>query len=205
MRDTDKTKEQLIQELDTLRGRVAELEKLEIEQQRSDDFLIPENYQDRLTGLPNYTLFKKHLLLIIAQAHLNVHKFGLMSLSLDNFEDVIRSFGQTTGNNLLRSVGYRLNSLLRKRDIITRTEDNEFLILLPDTSWMTMSMKIAQRIMKSFQTPFVLNNREIRLRIAMGTAIYPDDANNADDLIKHARIPLHPSQKEDIQLRAEHS
>lgn len=204
MKDADKTKEQLIEEIETLRGRIAELEKSEIEQKRSHDFLIPESYQDRLTGLPNYTLFKNHLLLIIAQAHFNEHKFGLMSLSLNNFEDVNRSLGKTTGNNLLRSVGYRLNSLLRKRDIITRTENNEFLILLPDTSWMTMTMKIAQRIMKSFQTPFVLNDREIRLRITIGTAIYPDDATNADDLIKHACTPLYPSQKEDTQLRVEH-
>jgi diguanylate cyclase (GGDEF)-like protein len=204
MRDEDKTQEQLIRELNSLRQRVAALEQWITDQKREGQTGDSTEHQDVLPGLQSNALFKNHFVIMIAQANLKNSKFALMLISIDNLDEIKKSVGDSITNPLIKAVSNRVTSSLRKTDIITLTEQKEFLILIPEYSWLEVSVKIAQRMLKSFEKPFILNDREIHVTLNIGIAVYPDDAPDADSLIKCSQSALGYARQDNKRAYAYH-
>ena len=190
MRDEEKTQEQLIRELNSLRQRVAALEQWIADQKREGQAVGTPEHQDILPGLQSNALFKNHFVIMIDQANLKYTKFALMLIAIDNLDEIKRSAGDSIVNPVVKAVSNRVTSTLRKTDIITLTDQKEFLILIPEYSWLEVSVKIAQRMFKSFEKPFLLSDREFYVKLNIGIAVHPDDATDADGLIKCARTAL---------------
>lgn len=204
MRDEDKTQEQLIRELNLLRQRVAALEQWIADQKKEGQDVGTPEHQDILPGLQSNALFKNHFVIMIDQAKLRNSKFALMLIAIDNLDDIKKSAGNSIVNPVVKTVSNRVTSTLRKTDIITLTEKKEFAILVPEYSWLEVSVKIAQRMLKSFEKPFFLNEREIYVTLNIGIAVYPDDASDADGLVKCAQAALGYVRQEEKHAYAYH-
>ncbi len=204
MRDEDKTQEQLIRELNSLRQRVAALEQFITDQKKEGQFASPQESQEILPGLQSNALFKNHFVIMIDQAKLRNSKFALMLIAIDNLDEIKKSAGDPIVNPVVRTVSNRVTSILRKTDIITLTEQKEFVILVPEYSWLEVSVKIAQRMLKSFEKPFFLSDREFYVKLNIGIAVYPDDATDADELINCAQAALGYVRQEDKHAYAYH-
>jgi len=204
MRDEDKTQEQLIRELNSLRQRVMALERWIDDQKRAGQAGNAAEQQDILPGLQSNALFKNHFVIMIAQANLRNSKFALMLIAIDNLDEIKKSTGDSIGNPVVKAVANRVTSSLRKTDIVTLTEQKEFVILIPEYSWLEVSVKVAQRMLKSFEKPFILNDREIHVTLNIGIAVYPDDSTDADALIKCAQTALSYTRQEEKRAYAYH-
>jgi len=110
-------------------------------------------YHDPLTGLPNRILFNDRLSMAIIHSQRKKLRFALLILDLDHFKQVNDTFGHSVGDGLLRSVGTRLQNLLRKSDTVARMGGDEFLILLQDISRPESAVTIAGKILKEFKNP----------------------------------------------------
>jgi diguanylate cyclase (GGDEF)-like protein len=203
MKDEEKTQEQLIRELNSLRQRVMALEQWITDQKKEGQTAVPEQ-RDVLPGLQSNALFKNHFVIMIAQANLKNSKFALMLIAIDNLDEIKKTNGDAIVNPVVKAVSNRVTSTLRKTDIITLTEQKEFLILIPEYSWLEVSVKIAQRMLKSFEKPFLLNDREIHATLNIGIAVYPDDALDADSLINCAQAALGHARQDDKRAYAYH-
>jgi len=204
MRDEDKTQEQLIRELNSLRQRIVALEQWIDDQKRAGQAAgIPE-HQDILPGLQSNALFKNHFMIMIAQANLKNTKFALMLIAIDNLDEIKKIGGDSIVNPVVKAVANRVTSSLRKTDIITLTTHKEFLILIPEYSWLEVSVKVAQRMLKSFEKPFLFNDREIHVTLNIGIAVYPDDATDADSLVKCAQAALGYTRQDEKRAYAYH-
>ena len=146
---------------------------------------------DSLTGLPNRMLFHDRLLLSLTQAHRHQKKLALMLLDLDYFKDVNDTLGHSVGDQLLRAVGNRLRRLLRKGDTVARVGGDEFLLLLPEIARVEDAITIAKKILAAFRKPCVFDDHELLISTSIGIAIYPDDSDSADTLLKHADIAMY--------------
>jgi diguanylate cyclase (GGDEF)-like protein/PAS domain S-box-containing protein len=148
---------------------------------------------DALTGLPNRWLFNDRLTLELARAQRNRQKLAVMLLDLDRFKDVNDTLGHTVGDKLLEVVGKRLASIVRKNDTVARMGGDEFMLILlfPGIRGEEDAAKIAQRILEAFRRPFVFDDHEIRITASLGIAIYPDDGEDADTLMKNADIAMY--------------
>jgi diguanylate cyclase (GGDEF)-like protein len=204
MRDEDKTQEQLIRELNSLRQRVAALEQWIADQTKVGQAAGMPGRQDVLPGLQSNALFKNHFVIMIDQANLRNTKFALMLIAIDNLEEIKKSAGDSIVNPVVKAVSNRVTSTLRKTDIITLTEQKEFVILIPEYSWLEVSVKIAQRMLKSFEKPFILNDREIYATLNIGIAVYPDDAADADALTRCAQAALGYTRQDEKRAYAYH-
>lgn len=164
-------------------------------------------YHDSLTGLPNRLLFKDYLTRATAEARRNNQELTILFLDLDNFKRVNDTLGHQAGDSLLETFADRLSGCLRQTDIIAhmshdasssvmaRLAGDEFIIMLPRTTGSSQAQKVAKRILDSLKIPFNINKQELHISTSIGIALFPDDGQSADDLIKNADIAMYHAKK----------
>ena len=161
------------------------------ERKKSEETIRRLAYHDPLTGLPNRLLFTDRLNMAITRAKRNRQYLAVMMLDLDYFKDINDTLGHHMGDRLLQAVGTRLTELLRKGDTIARMGGDEFLILLPEIINVGVTTTIAQKIVESFQSPFIIDDRKLQITTSIGIAIYPDVSDDVETLIKNADIAMY--------------
>src|SRR5664280_2451 len=146
---------------------------------------------DVLTGLPNRMLFIDRLEVALVQSKRNRHKLAVLMLDLDHFKDINDTLGHMVGDQLLKDVGYRLSGLLRQNDTVARLGGDEFIVLLSDLERMEDVIRVAKKILKAFQQPFVCDNYKLTSNTSIGIAIYPDDGEDIDSLLKKSDMAMY--------------
>ncbi len=153
------------------------------EAERRIEFLA---HYDSLTKLPNRALFQDRLQRALVISARNKTKVGLMFLDLDKFKSINDTLGHLAGDQLLQSVAERLISCLRESDTLCRQGGDEFLILLENINSAQDVECIAAKIMEAMERPHMLDKHMTTVSFSIGASIYPDDAENAESLIKWA-------------------
>jgi len=161
------------------------------ERKRTEEQLNYIATHDLLTGLPNRMLLMDRLKMATAQAKRNDQKLALMMLDLDNFKNVNDSLGHMVGDKLLKEISLRLTGRLRQNDTICRLGGDEFIILLPAIERVEDAVEVAKIILESFEQSFICNDHLINSSISIGIAIYPDDAQDIDALMKNADMAMY--------------
>ncbi len=146
---------------------------------------------DILTGLSNRNLFNEYLSKALATAKRNNIFMAVMFLDLDHFKYINDNYGHDVGDELLKEFAQRLQACLRYEDTIARWGGDEFTILLPQIDSKNNVMKIVQRIDHSLQKHFQINQYKIQVQTSIGIALYPQDGNKIEILLKKADIALY--------------
>jgi diguanylate cyclase (GGDEF)-like protein/PAS domain S-box-containing protein len=148
-------------------------------------------YHDLLTGLPNRALFNDRLSQAISQARRHGQALAVMFLDMDRFKVVNDSLGHLVGDGLLQGMAQRLRGSLREGDTLARIGGDEFMLLLPHVRSRDNAAFIAQKIIASLKQPFHIDGHEIYSGMSVGIAVYPDDGDNLETLIKHADLAMY--------------
>ncbi len=159
-------------------------------------------YSDSLTGLPNRTLFQQIMKRTIVHAKRHQEAFAVIYIGLDNFHRINDTLGHDIGDILLKALAERLASSLRKSDDIASTYEvapiksvsrvgaDEFVVLLHDLKQDRDAAKAAHRLLKEISQPYDLKGREVFMTASIGIALYPDDGEDVDNLLKNADTAL---------------
>jgi len=161
------------------------------ERKRTEQQLNYMATHDILTGLPNRMLFMDRLKMALAHATRNKQKLAVMMLDLDRFKNINDTLGHMVGDRLLKEIGLRLTGLLRQNDTISRLGGDEFIILLPEIVQMEDPAEVAEKIIKTIQQPFIFDSHKLITSISIGIAIYPDDCQDMDSLMKNADMAMY--------------
>ena len=165
-------------------------------------------YHDKLTGLPNRALFEEMLEGAIARARRHDLGVGVVFLDLDNFKLVNDSLGHQAGDLLLAQLGDRLRGCTRETDLVARQGGDEFLMLLSDLERGTGGMpggdpamlvaeSVAERVHEALREPFDLNGTEFYASGSLGISLFPQDALDAQTLLKNADAAMYQSKRHD--------
>jgi diguanylate cyclase (GGDEF)-like protein len=165
------------------------------ERKRAEEIIRRLAYYDELTGLPNRVLFKDRLKLELAHARRNQQKLAVMLLDLDHFKEVNDNLGHPAGDQLLQAVGDRLTGLLRESDTIARMGGDEFLLILPEITQVEAAATVAHRILGAIRKPIMVDDHELRITASIGIAMYPDDSEDVDALVKNADIAMYRAKE----------
>ena len=137
---------------------------------------------DPLTGLANHRAFHERLSAELMRARREAGSVALISLDLDNFKQVNDRHGHPYGDEVLRSVGQQLRSVVRGGDLAARTGGEEFGLILPATD-ASSGLEIAERARNAVAQVAV---RDLRLSCSAGVASFPNDAGDASGLCQRA-------------------
>ena len=152
-------------------------------------------HSDELTGLPNRALFMDRLGQIMIHAHRNHSRFALLFLDLDGFKTVNDSFGHQAGDELLQAVARRLLAGVRESDTVARMGGDEFIIILNDLNHWEEPGIVARKLLETFATPFSIGKIVCSIGVSIGVSIYPDDAEDAQNLISCADLAMYEAKR----------
>jgi diguanylate cyclase (GGDEF)-like protein len=149
---------------------------------------------DSLTDVPNRTLLSDRLEQAIMRAQRSGSSVALLFIDLDRFKHINDSLGHAIGDELLRSVARRLLACVRSSDTVSRQGGDEFLILLADVAHAHDAAVCADKIIQTLGTPHRIGEHDLRLTASIGIATYPDDAADADTLLKNADFAMYQAK-----------
>ncbi len=153
-------------------------------------------FHDVLTGLPNRAYFSQRLGQTLALADRTHQPCALMFLDLDRFKAVNDSLGHEAGDILLQKVSHRILGCLRESDVLFRMGGDEFTIILPHITSPDDAACVARRIHEAVAAPVTLNEHELTVGATIGIAVYPDDGQNAQALLKNADAAMYSAKEE---------
>jgi diguanylate cyclase (GGDEF)-like protein/PAS domain S-box-containing protein len=156
------------------------------ERRKSEEKVRWLAHHDVLTGLPNRALFYERAAMILAQAKRRKGRFGMMLLDLDRFKEINDRFGHDAGDRVLVEASDRLKKVLRDVDTVARIGGDEFVVLLPEVADELNAGQVAERIAAAFGTPVAVGEEEIPVSFTIGTALYPDDGQDIDAILRRA-------------------
>ncbi len=164
------------------------------EQHKSDELIRHQAYYDSLTLLPNRFLALDRLSQLLIEAQRNNEKAAVLFLDLDDFKKINDSLGHETGDKLLIESAQRLQEALRKDDTVGRLGGDEFIILLRGVTDDHAALKITEKLLNNFRTPFKIEGRELILTASIGVAIYPENGTTVDDLLRNADTAMYQAK-----------
>ncbi len=160
--------------------------------QRQGEIHRLESLQDPLTGLANRRLLDDKLHKAISYEK---RPLALIMVDLDGFKGVNDSLGHSVGDELLKQVGSRFNSLAGDSDTIARIGGDEFAVLVGRIDNEEEALSICRRIRGVLLQPFNVESSSLQISASLGLALYPRDGDNQKDLFNAADSAMYRAKK----------
>ena len=156
--------------------------------------VLHQAHFDTLTGLPNRFLTLDRLSQLLSETQRTNDSVAVLFLDLDDFKKINDTLGHETGDKLLVEAAERLNSVVRDGDTVGRLGGDEFIVLLGGLKSADAARPIAEHLLDRFRNAFKVDGRELMLTISLGIAIYPEDGDNASELLRNADAAMYHSK-----------
>ena len=151
--------------------------------------------RDPLTGMANRMLVKEQLVNMLAQAARTSRMVGVIFLDLDRFKTVNDSLGHDIGDSLLKAVANTLLQVIRQQDAVGRLGGDEFLFLVSAND-LSDVVVLAERIIEALAKPYAIEGYEIRTNASLGIAMYPENGEDADTLMRSADLAMYRAKSD---------
>lgn len=148
---------------------------------------------DELTGLPNRVAFQEALHRRLGLG--GPERVAVLLVDLDHFKDVNDTLGHHVGDELLLQVGVRLRTAVRRDDLVARMGGDEFAVLLGPGFQPGDAEEVAGRLRVALEEPLRLDELELQVSGSIGLACYPDDAQDAAELMQRADVAMYAAKR----------
>lgn len=161
--------------------------KLKTSQARTNYFAL----HDPLTGAANRMLFESKLLEALAYEHLAETKVALVSIDLDGFKEINDALGHAAGDELIKQVIKRLSHTLPEEATLARLGGDEFAIVQPGLVSKEHAQWMFERLVQTFQDPFVLASASVEATASFGVALEEGASISPAELLRRADVALY--------------
>jgi len=163
------------------------------------DAMTHQAHHDPLTGATNRNAMNDRLLHAIERAKRAGQKVALFFIDLNDFKMVNDSYGHETGDKLLSEVARNLRQCLRTSDTICRYGGDEFVIIIEEIQGQEHIETVLRTIETAINKPIIIDAQTtLKVKASIGMALYPDDATDAQMLIKAADTSMYVIKRKKI-------
>jgi diguanylate cyclase (GGDEF)-like protein len=161
------------------------------------------------TGLPNRSLLRETMRIIIEQKNLDP-RFSLLLINFRNFHEFNKTLGHQNGDEILRLMAARLSGHVRVNPYVIRLESGSngthclstvegvtFGCLLRNAS-ANETREFAEELVASMEQPFLFQEMSLNVDVAIGISHYPFHGDSVEQLLRNAHIALELAA-EDVQ------
>ena len=166
---------------------------------RNEERLYHVAHFDALTGLPNRRYFEDALERAVAEAARATQApdrcVALLLIDLDHFKSVNETYGHRVGDALLSEVAQRIHQLLEGQWLVSRLANDQFTVMLQRPASRTVLAQLATTLLEGLARPWELSEVGAQyMGASIGISLFPDDASNSVELVRHAHSALHATK-----------
>ena len=159
-----------------------------------------EHYQhlamhDSLTGLANRVLLEDQFQMAEYRADRHHQKMALLLCDINGFKSYNDKYGHDFGDEVLRKVAKRLETLLRRNDIVSRYGGDEFVLILEDIAYTDTIAQIVMTIKAAFPITVMHGDTACEISMSIGSACYPVEGKTFHQLIQVADRNMYEEKK----------
>ncbi len=143
-------------------------------------------HYDPLTNIPNRMLLADRLQHAMTQCKRHGLSLAVAYLDLDGFKAINDSYGHDVGDKLLIKLSELMNKSLREGDTLARIGGDEFIAVLADLEKTSDCEQVLERLLQAAMNPITIGNKKLQVSTSIGVTLYPQDAVDAEQLIRHA-------------------
>lgn len=155
------------------------------------DALLRASQRDVLCDVPNRALMLDRMESALSLARRHGTLLAVLFLDLDHFKLINDHLGHAVGDDVLRHVARRLQSVVRDSDTVSRHGGDEFLILLSEIAHPDDAHLIATKVLLTLGEPCRIGMHTLKLSASIGMALYPGDGEDAATLIARADAAMY--------------
>jgi diguanylate cyclase (GGDEF)-like protein/PAS domain S-box-containing protein len=148
-------------------------------------------HHDVLTGLLNRFSLGNRLDQALALARRNSTRVALLFIDLDRFKVINDTLGHQVGDALLVEVAERLRASVRETDVVARLGGDEFVVMLTGIEQAEVVAAVAEKLVFNVGSPYLLGENQLYTTPSIGIALYPNDGETADVLMKNADAAMY--------------
>ncbi|HEX4940333.1 MAG TPA: diguanylate cyclase, partial [Candidatus Kapabacteria bacterium] len=156
----------------------------------SKDKIAKLSHVDHLTNLPLRAPIEEHIDRCVLKAGISGFYFAVLYVDLDHFRYINESLGHDRGDQLIREVAQRINSLVRRDDMVGRMEGDEFVVVLGHIDLPDNAGIVAQKIIDQIRETFLIDGHQVFTGCSIGVSVYPTCGDDARTLLKNAESAL---------------
>lgn len=150
---------------------------------------------DTTTGLPNRRHFNTCLREAIADASGRNGRFALAFIDIDRFKLINDTLGHDVGDSLLSEVASRLRGCAELGGIAARLGGDEFAIIVDDCNPEAGKERVFEELVQAMRQPMELGGVSRSCSLSIGVAMFPDDADDASELLKCADLAVYQAKE----------
>ena len=155
---------------------------------------------DYLTGLPNARSLFLQLDRELARCKRDNSTLTVMVADMDGFKQMNDRFGHLEGNRVLRLFAQALKDTCREYDYVARMGGDEFVVIAPGLATDAAGKKAEQMRTLARQAGSEVCGEEI-LSLSVGRALYPEDGNDAEQLLAEADRRMYLEKQKQISYK----
>ncbi len=151
---------------------------------------------DPLTGLPNLRMVDRLAEVGLAEARRRGTPAAVLFVDLDRFKSVNDRLGHAAGDRLLAEAADRLRTVVRGADTVGRVGGDEFVVVLTQIGHLNGALAVAERVVRCFDEPFVIDGADVRVGATVGMALSHDDDTSLAGPLARADAAMYRAKKE---------
>jgi diguanylate cyclase len=152
--------------------------------------------RDMLTGLPNRALLDDRLEQALQRASRTGDAFALLVVDLDGFKEVNDIRGHDAGDQVLKSIARRLESVVRASDTVARVGGDEFVVLSIGTRTEDEAAALVGRLRDSLRRPYRVDGGIVEIDASIGWALFPVDGGTHEELRGRADVKMFATKRD---------
>jgi diguanylate cyclase (GGDEF)-like protein len=156
---------------------------------------------DELTGLPNRRSFEDRLGCALDRSRRRDSRLAVLMLDLNGFKKINDSLGHHAGDQVLREVSKNLRDHVTTFDTLARLGGDEFTIIVSDMQDSHSLDRLMEDVRLAVERPLVVDGQSMAVTASLGFAMYPEDAEDADRLLKIADQRMYLLKQRAVQER----
>ena len=168
------------------------------QRKHAEELIWHQAHIDALTGLPNRRMLRQRLNEALAHARQTESVLAVVFMDLDNFKQVNDTLGHHEGDALLVEAAHRIQQHMGRTDTLARMGGDEFTLVLAGLPAGADPVALLgprlDGLLDALQQPYLLGQSEVFVSASMGLAMYPADASQIEDLLRHADQALYAAK-----------
>lgn len=146
---------------------------------------------DPLTGLPNRVLFHERICQAMTNAGYTDSLVAVLIIDIDNFKTVNELLGHAVGDSIINHVARHIESAISSKYTLSHIGGDEFALLIDNVANISRVNVLAANILKTKESPFILNGEKHHLSLSIGISVFPTDAGCPEDLMRNADAAMY--------------